>query len=331
MIAAPWRGFSARLAARSRDWVKRRQGMDRNHVELHSRRIYILPTRAGLAYGAIVFILLISSMNFSNNMGFALTFLLAGIGLISMHHCHRNLSGLQLRLIETESAFAGEHVGFRLQLANPTHAARWQLQAGWDKDATEHLDLQPDESNTLLLSFAAQRRGLLQAPRIGISSTFPLGLFRAWSWVHLDATAIVWPRPVERADRPAALDSESAAGNTTEHAGDDLSGVRDYRQGDSPRRIDWKAFARYGDLLVREYHDGATAETWLDWDSLPGMDTEVRLAVLTRLVLDARAAGLKWGLRMPERSLPPDTSDAHMDGCLDLLALYGYERPQVHS
>lgn len=323
MITAAWRGFSARLAARGRDWVQHRQGTDSGQIELHSRRIYILPTRAGLAYGAIVLILLLSSMNFSNNMGFALTFLLTGIGLVSMHHCHRNLTDLRVQLVDTESGFAGEHVYFHLQLRNPTTAQRWQLRIGWDKQVGERVELPADSSTTVVLAQAAAVRGPLTAPRIGVSSTFPLGLFRAWCWVHMNATVLVWPQPVAQADRPPAQDSETANGQTNEHAGDDLSGVREYRQGDSPRRIDWKALARYGDLLVREYLDGATSEAWLDWDAFDGMAPEMRLSTLARLALDAHAAGMQWGLRLPERSIPPDAGEAHLHNCLDQLALHG--------
>ena len=331
MIALPWRGVSAHLATRSRTWVKNRQGIDGHNVELHSRRIYILPTRFGLLYALIVTTLLISSMNFSNNMGFALTFLLVGIGLVSMHHCHRNLNGLQLKLIDTQSCFAGEHAGFRLRLQNPSTTTRWQLQAGWDRHGTQCLDLYGDASESLILTFESRQRGRLKAPRIGISSVFPLGLFRAWCWVHMDATAIVWPKPVAQAERPPAFDSDTPNQQTQALAGDDLSGVREYQHGDSPRRIDWKALARYGELLVREYQDGSTSNAWLDWEAIDEIDTEIRLTILTRLVLDAHADGLEYGLRLPEGVLNPGNGDAHLHECLNQLALHALVAPSGYA
>lgn len=323
MTALPWRSVSAHLATRGRAWVKQRQGIDGHNVALHSRRIYILPTRFGLLYALIIMILLISSMNFSNNMGFALTFLLVGIGLVSMHHCQRNLSGLQLKLIDTKACFAGKHAGFRLQLENPSINTRWQLQTGWDRQGTSCLDLQGDASKIFVLTLESEQRGRLRAPRIGISSVFPLGLFRAWSWVHMDATAIVWPKPAQQAERPPSFDSNADNQQTQAHNGDDLSGVREYQRGDSPRRIDWKALARYGELLVREYQDGSTSSTWLDWEAIEGMGTEARLSILTRLVLDAHTAGLKYGLRLPAGVLNPSNGDAHLHECLNQLAVHG--------
>lgn len=323
MIAASWRGVTAGFATRGRDWVKRRQGQDGLRLTLHSKRIYILPTRAGLIFGGVVVILLISSMNFSNNMGFALTFLLAGIGLVSMHHCHRNLNDLRISLTDTESAFVGNQVMFHLRLHNLCADPRWQILVGWDRGNGEHLDLATGQNGSAVLRLPAMRRGPLAPPRIGISTTFPLGLFRAWSWLHIDATAIVWPQPASHADRPTAAQQTDDTGQPTEQSGDELSGLREFRDGDSPRRIDWKSLARRGELLVREYQDGTQSDAWLDWDALEGMDTETRLSTLTRLALDADAAGIPWGLRIPGVTVTPDTGATHLETCLDHLALYG--------
>jgi uncharacterized protein (DUF58 family) len=325
MIAATWRGWSAHLAARSRTWARHRQGNDKLQAELHSRRVYILPTRAGMLFGTIIFILLISSMNFSNNMGFALTFLLTGIGLVSMQHCQRNVARLQLSLTDTQSCHAGECAGFRLRLSNPTQLPRWQLKIGWDKQPGISVQLGSSSSEVLNLSLTTKARGRVQASRIGISSVFPLGLFRAWAWVHLDAAAIVWPKPAPHAVPAHGAGQDELSANSREHNGDELSGVREYRHGDSPRRIDWKALAHYGELLVREYHDGGVTKTWLDWDALEGHDTETRLSILTRLALDAEAEGISWGLRLPYQTLAPDSGITHLHTCLDVLAVHGLE------
>ena len=330
MIAATWRDMSAHLAAKSRAWARRRQGNDNSEAELHTRRVYILPTRAGLVYGAIILILLISSMNFSNNMGFALTFLLTGIGLVAMQHCQRNVARLRLSLIDTQPCFAGEHAGFRLRINNPTQLRRWLLKTGWDKRSDHTIQIDSECSKSIGLELATETRGQIQAARIRVSSVFPLGLFRAWAWVHLDASAIVWPKPAAYAPPFAHAGQDESAANVQAHQGDDLSGVRDYLHGDSPRRIDWKALARCGELRVREYQDGGSTKTWLDWDALEGHDTEARLSILTRLALDAEAEGKNWGLRLPYRSMPPDSGKTHLHACLNLLALHGLEPGQRH-
>jgi len=79
-----------------RQWARRRQGPDGDFVELHPGRVYILPTRSGLVFGLVFFTMLLGALNYSNNMGFALAFVLTAVAVISIHHCQRNLAGLRL-------------------------------------------------------------------------------------------------------------------------------------------------------------------------------------------------------------------------------------------
>ena len=111
---------------------------------------------------------------------------------------------------------------------------------------------------------------------------------------------------------------------TLQRNGDDLSGKRAYRRGDSLRRIDWKGLARHGELHVREFEDGGRGETWLDWDAFSGIEHERRLSVLTRLALDAHSDNRCWGLRLPGTHLAPASGLHHLHACLDALALFGY-------
>ena len=79
-----------------RAWILRRQGRDAETVVLRRGRIYILPTQLGVAYAAMVFAMLVGGLNYGNNLGLAFAFLLAGVGLTAMHHCHGTLEGLAL-------------------------------------------------------------------------------------------------------------------------------------------------------------------------------------------------------------------------------------------
>ena len=58
MLAVP--GDWLRSSAAS--WAERRQGPDALSVTLEKRRIYILPSRFGLAYGATVFAMLLGAV-----------------------------------------------------------------------------------------------------------------------------------------------------------------------------------------------------------------------------------------------------------------------------
>ena len=125
MFSIPWQfpknvgtAWIGALGARAERWARKRQGPDPASTHLHAPRIYILPTRAGFIFAFIVFTMLLGAMNYNNNMGFALTFLLAGIGVVSIHHCHRNLADLYLHFLGGHPVFAGEPMVLRFVVEN---------------------------------------------------------------------------------------------------------------------------------------------------------------------------------------------------------------------
>lgn len=309
-----------RLGRRARNWARRRQGTDPATLTLDTRRIYILPTRAGVIFALIVFTMLLGAMNYNNNMGFALAFLLTGIGLVSLYHCHHNLAGLTITATGAAPAFAGEALQFQFALDNPGALARTQLCLGWDGEAPVLADLEPGARRRVVLPLATRRRGPLAAPRLQLSTRYPLGLCRAWSWVHMDLAGLVYPHP-ETADGEAGDAGEDQPAAGAQAAGeDDFAGLRAWRAGDPPRRIAWKVLARSGQKLVSEYQGGVAQPVWIDWSRQPAPDYETRISRLAWRVLQADAGGGDYGLRLPGLSLPPDRGPAHRHRCLEALA-----------
>ena len=111
---------------------------------------------------------------------------------------------------------------------------------------------------------------------------------------------------------------------------DDFSAVRPYREGDSPRRLAWKAMARSAsdEALTKDFDGGVGGELALAWRALPAsLDTEDRLSRLCAWVLLADQQALRFALALPTITLGPDSSAAHTARCLEELALYGRREP----
>ena len=70
--------------------------------------VYILPTRAGWMFALTLLVLLLASINYQLNLGYVLTFLLAGSGIVSMHVTHGTLRGLTLHLQRVSPGIAME-------------------------------------------------------------------------------------------------------------------------------------------------------------------------------------------------------------------------------
>lgn len=312
------------LNRRVQNWARRRQGPDASTVTLSRRRVYILPTRQGLLYGFTLLVMLLGSMNYSSSLGFMLTFLLGGLGLVTMHACHANLTGLSLAAGRAPPVFAGDTAYFHLQAHNPGRSPRTALTlAAETGTSTVTGDLEAGERGTVRVPLPAEKRGWLPLGRLAVETTYPLGLFRAWSWLHMDLRLLVYPKPAEHAPPLPRPPVGQGGGKPQVEGEEDFSGLRTYRSGDSPHRIAWKASAREQALLVKQFTGGGESECWLDWEMLPGVSIEERLSVLCRWVLMAEEAGLSYGLKLPGRTLPPAASAAHRQHCLESLALFG--------
>lgn len=294
-------------------------------IRLNRRRIYILPTRAGFLYLVTLLIMLLGAINYDLALGHALVFLLAGLGLAGMMHTQRNLLGLELAASGLEPVTAGELAHFRISVRNPDPRPRISLE--WS-DARRTLPpllqhIPPGHSAALQLPIPAAQRGWLELPPLRLASRYPLGLFEAWAHPWPEARCLVYPRP-----HFTPLPPGQATGSNGERQGlegqEDFAGLRERQPADSPRHIAWKAAARdMGNrpLQVKTFSGGAREELWLDWDAAHG-DVEQRLSQLTAWVLDAEAAGLDYGLRLPRCQFPPARGPVHRHRCLEALALY---------
>jgi uncharacterized protein (DUF58 family) len=306
------------------NWLYGFKPPEQGTVVLVHRRVYILPTRLGMLFAATLLILLIGSINYSLALGFALTFFLAGLGLAGMVHTARNLARIGVTAGRAEPVFAGESAQFRLYLDGRARYDRPAILARHVGSGSQFVvDLPAHGMAELVLEAPAQRRGWLPIGRVLLETRFPLGLFRAWSYVEPDARCLVYPRP-ERAPLPRPSAEAAAGALRSQAAGnDDFSGLRMYQLSDSPRHVAWKAVARTGDMLTKQFTGEAAAELWLDWRLLPGsLGLERRLSRLAGWVLAAERTGALYGLRLPGVEVAPARGDAHTAACLQALALY---------
>jgi len=306
---------------RVQNWIRRRQGADRGPVTLRRGRIYILPTSLGVAFGLMLFAMLLGSLNYVNNLGLGLTFLLASLALVTMQACHRNLETLIAREAGTEPPFAGQDAIFHLALANPGRAARCDLEAATTATVLDPVSIPAGGEATVNLRVETRRRGWVVLDRVEIATRFPYGLFRAWAVLHPGLRCLVYPRPAENAPAPPPAPG-SSGGGTTRQGDDDFAGLKDYHPGDPPRHIAWKAYARGGELLIKEFSGAAEPVPIFDLEQVPGGDLESRLSVMARWIVDAEARGETFGLRLPGLEIPPQPGLQQRRRCLAAIAEY---------
>ena len=297
---------------------------ERGVVVLGHRRVYIVPTRVGWLYGATLGIMLIGSINYALSLGYALTFLLTGLGLAGMVHTARNLARTAVSAGRAEPIYAGEAAQFHLLLDSRVPFERPSILVRHVASGAQLvIDVPAAAVADVVLAVPAAKRGWLPLGRVMLETRFPLGLFRAWSYVEPDARCLVYPRPERTPLPPTSPDAHTGAARVQAAGSDDFSALRGYQPSDSPRHVAWKAVARSEDMLTKQFSGESAGELWLDWRLLPaGLDLERRLSCLAGWVLAAQQSGALYGLRLAGEEIAPARGDAHRAACLKALALH---------
>ncbi|HEY6510400.1 MAG TPA: DUF58 domain-containing protein [Burkholderiaceae bacterium] len=312
------------FAERIRGWFENRLPVSDTHT-LTQGNIYIVPTKAGFAFAFTLVLMLVASINYQLNLGYLLTFLLAGSALVSMHLTHGTLRGLTLRVKPPAAMFLGDSAEVEVVLTSPGTARHGiglavsrarPLRFAW-------CDVPALGSAAARVRFAPAKRGLVRVPALMAETRFPLGLFRAWTVWRPAAQVLVYPQPeVPPAPLPATQAVPGTSRNTRATDGGEFDGVRSYRRGDAMRRVVWKKAAKTGELVSRDTSESASRELWLDFESTNLANVEARLSRLAAWTLAAEQTGLAFGLRIPGVELLPGQGDGQRRAALEALALW---------
>ncbi len=334
------------VVVRIADWITGRHGPEAGDITLDRHRVYILPTSPGLAFGVVTLILLVGSINYMLQLGYLLTFLVASMAIVGMHHTHSNLAQIILRGVQVEPVYAGDVAAFEINVTNPTTVDRFALRFSFAQASEPGLffsrwfsrsfapsarqrerpivtiELPARGLRTVSVPLPAPIRGRLRAPRMTIETRYPFGMWRAWAYLTPALIAMVYPAP--EFDAPPLPVTGAGFGDTVGMAssGDDFAGVRPYQPGDAPKMIAWKLAARSDDLSVKQFEAAGSGELMLDYDELPDvLGIEGRLSRLTRWVLDADASHMRYGVKLPDAMIFIGSGAAHREHCLTALAV----------
>lgn len=308
------------------NWIDRRSPAAVS-VRLNRKNLFTFPTLMGFAFLGLSLLLWVLGTNYQNNLILALSYLLISLLVVSILHTYANLAGLNIKVLGAKPSFAGEPVQFILEVSgasargNDNIAIKWWggERVSFDFDASV---ASGNSTRQIAVALIAPQRGYIRPGKLLIESTYPLGLIRCWTWLNLDACAVVFPKPL-KFDLPLneALTGDGDHGEQVP-GGDDFSGLKEYRVGDSIKHIAWKHYAREQGLYSKEYSQAKDAETWLQWQSFLHLPSEDRLSALCYWALEFDRLGIPYGLRLPGKQLPPALNEGHRLSILSALARF---------
>src|SRR4051812_45539431 len=310
---------------RFRQWWQARLPLA-DTLTLTQRNVYILPTRPGFMLGLTLLVLLIGSINYQLNLGYLLTFLLAGSAVVGMHVCHATLRGLTLNLQPPQPQFAGASATLSVVLSNARKQVRHSIGlAVLDATHEDHwtwTDVPAQGTCLVQVAFRPLQRGLHRVPPLTAETRFPLGTFRVWTVWRPAAQVLVYPAPELHPPPlpPGEPRSGGAAVARAQNSGE-FEGVRAYRRGDPLKLVVWKKAAKADELVSRDTMQAQRYELWLDFAGAGHADREGKLSRLAAWVLQADKLDQDYGLRLPGQEIKPAGGEVHKRRCLEALAL----------
>lgn len=313
--------FMPLLAALRERWLRRQTGASEK-VLSSMVRLPVVPSGFGLALAVLLVVMFVWSANHQLNLGYALTFLVATVALLSAGLTVAQLAGLRLALEEAQPVFAGEVARFPLRVQELDGRLRSGLKfvAAGREVWLDGMEAGVEETVFLPMQTLPQR-GWQWLDAVDVSTTHPLGLFLSWQWLKLEAKVLVYPFPQGDLPLPYRLTAQRGA-LTAEASGDDeLVGLAPYRVGDSLSRVAWKRSGRGGEWLIKRFAGEGAPEVMLDYAQMNGT-VEGRLSQLCQWILVAEGEGLLYGLRLPGQEFALGHGVMHRDRCLRALALF---------
>ncbi len=314
---------AAVIKERWQHWINRRIPAS-SRVTLSQKSLFILPTKAGHAFLLVALLIFLAGVNYQNSLSYGVSFFMVSLFQIGLWHTWRNLAGITLTALAAESVHAGQSAGFKVSCCGVHGKKQLGVLIGWPEHEIVRVDPDGDAVN-VTVHCPVNRRGWFHPPRLLVETIYPLGLFRAWSWVDLDQQVLVWPVLQE------VVPIESVGGGNDGHREvpdgmDDFSGHRNFLPTDSASQVDWKVLARSGELLVRQFHGLAGDDLWLDLEEARGHNIEQKLSWLASHCVALEKTDSVWGLRLGGQTVLPGRGKHHSHQCLDALALYGQQQ-----
>ena len=312
-------------------WLQRRNP-PQSSQRLHRKNIFILPSKAGFGFLLTIILLWLLGTNYQNNLIIAFTFLLLSLLHTCIFYTYRNFSGLSITAGRVAPCFSGGHaqVPLVLQNASVKNTPFYCIDATFPHSNQLSSDVLPGQAHTLNFFIPMSKtRGWCRLSRLTLSTSYPLGLIKAWSHIDMDTTILVYPKPIATAlpdvketllKKDSAHDQQISLSTMAE----DISHLRAYQAGDSPRQIAWKAYAKTQKLVTKAYESQVAVkhDYWLCWDDFSGVKTEERLSRLCDCVLQLEAQQYIYGLELPNKKILPNTGIKHQHAVLRALALY---------
>lgn len=321
---------------------KRRRGrLLRRMLTARGRRLEI--TKSGWLFIALTLAVGFAAINSGSNLLHAVfgaqMALIIGSGMLS----ERAVFRAEARRVLAEAIHAETPTPLRVELTNRSAGGELFSVSVEDDDGEQPgecgpvfaVRLAPKQTTTLHTTVTMPSRGRHTLPKAVVATRFPFGLFVKRRDMAAPPEVTVYPKlhPVRVEAGTRHRPGTGEASGRISRVGE-FFGMREYRDGDDPRRIDWRTVARGQRPAVRDYEALGDDERVLDLPT--GVTGDARFErevsrVASLAVAHLQEPGVAVGLRYGGELVLEPASGAHArHALLEALARVG-ERPKAAS
>ena len=305
------------LKKRVQDWQNRRLPPVKQ-VRLTQRQVFIFISKEGGLYAFMMLAIFIAGVNYANNLILGLCFFLGSILIVALHHTFNNLSGLLLEAIDASDCEAGTYTNYRIRITPKGRQISYQIKLEWDDQV--HVVHVLDRPTLITVQLKTPTRGKFLPPRLSLSTVYPLGILRAWTYVRFNEPAWVSPFPIEGILSGQRTHSDDDDESALRVAGqDEFENLRTFIEGESLAHVSWAHMARGQGILTKRFSDACGREQLLDYDAMHG-GHELRLSQLAYWVKRLTQEQVSFELKVRHQSLPVGLGLLHQKAALRLLA-----------
>lgn len=319
-------------------------------------------TREGLLFLAGILILSIAAINSGNNLLFIILAALLSMIAVSGILSRSTLKQISLSLQLPENVFAGERVSIKVSVKNlkkifpsfsirvedpevsrrhsPFHLFKWRIfgrRLAPSPDTTADRAvlrqaayfpiLRAGEKRSELTVQSFPQRGLYSLDGFWVSTRFPFGFFRRGERVAAKGQVLVYPL-VQKISAFFHLLPFLPGHMEGLHVGqgENLFSIRKYQGSESARVIDWKATAKTGELMAREFARDEESKFCLILDThtpnqVPEDAFEKAVSLAASIAAHFLEAGAGIEFLTPDEYVPRGTGIDHLYRVLRVLAV----------
>jgi hypothetical protein len=318
-------------------WLDKRIPAARS-FQLDMRSIFIFPAKFGWLFLLLCVGLFLLGTNYQNNLMLLLCYFLLSIFLITLFTSYVNFSNTHIQLGKVQHVFVSDSIHLPIWLnahINSTNKENRKNPHGLyglkyiDQKNGCLVDVD-NLCNPVHLDYECNKRGVLALPRVTVSSTYPLGLFRCWTHLAFDTEILVYPKPVPCESQLIRVNRANDNGtHTATSAGhDDFESLKAYQVGEPLHHVAWKQLAKGRGMISKQFASTSSQTGWLKLMPCTQTDLEIRLSQLCFQVIELSRNNQTFGLDLGQNCIAPNAGSAHKDACLKALALFVWQAPR---